>query len=82
MKVEELQNYLTDNVFYYCKYLSFQKFGIFTFEADGKIGGSHGLFEQQYKVFEERLILYNNAMKEVAEFLFDCEDGRTIVGKS
>lgn len=79
---ENIQKYLTDNTFYYCSYPSFKKFGIFTFESDGRISGSHGQFEQRYEVTENHLKMFNEAGREVTEFQFEDKIGKITIGKS
>lgn len=77
-----IQEYLVDNTFYYCNYPGFKKFGIITFESDGRIGGSHGQFEQRYQVVNNLLLFFNGDGKEVAEFQLNDKNERMINGKS
>ncbi|MCI1071245.1 XcbB/CpsF family capsular polysaccharide biosynthesis protein [Lactococcus lactis] len=57
---EELYNFLLGKIFYFCQLPSYTKWGIWTFEPDGKIKGMHSDFEQTWKIENEQLLILDS----------------------
>lgn len=57
---EELYNFLLGKIFYFCQLPSYKKWGIWSFEPDGKIKGMHSDFEQTWKIENGRLLILDS----------------------
>ena len=57
---EELYNFLLGKIFYFCQLPSYTKWGIWSFEPDGKIKGMHSDFEQTWKIENGRLLILDS----------------------